>query len=165
MDAPEPVADRPSMPGYGLAAPDEGDGLLPWSWAEQRLTDARNYWVSTADENGRPHSMPVWAVWVDGALYFSTGRRTRKTRNLSLRPECVVAPESGAEAVVLEGEAEEVADGATRELVAAAYTAKYPMGFPPDEPVFRVRPRRVFGLIETPDRFTRTATRWRFDQG
>src|SRR5687768_2477778 len=122
MDASEPVADRPSMPGYGLAAPDDGDGLLPWSWAEERLTEARNYWVSTADEHGRPHAMPVWAVWIAGALYFSTGRRTRKTRNLTRRPECVVAPESGAEAVVLEGEAEELTDRATRVVIAAAYT-------------------------------------------
>jgi len=160
----DPAADRPWMPGYGLLPADEGPGLLPWAWAEERLRDARNYWVSTADEHGHPHSMPVWAVWLDGAVYFSTGRRSRKARNLARWPECVVAPESGAEAVVVEGTAEEVDDRTTIGRVADAYLAKYPMGFPEEEPVFRVRPRVAFGLIETAEQFSSTATRWRFPE-
>src|SRR5690606_27626478 len=32
----EPVAERPYMPGYGIVGPDEGSGLLPWSWAVER---------------------------------------------------------------------------------------------------------------------------------
>jgi hypothetical protein len=36
-----PRASRPYMPGYGIQGPDEGSGLLPWSWAEQRLTESR----------------------------------------------------------------------------------------------------------------------------
>jgi hypothetical protein len=158
----EPVADRPWMPGYGLLDPDEGQGLLPWAWAEDRLRDARNYWVSTADEDGRPHAMPVWAVWLDGSVYFSTGRRTRKARNLARRPECVVSPESGAEAVVVEGGAEEITDRDALTRVAGVYAAKYGMGFPPEEPVYRVRPRVVFGLIEDANDFAGAATRWRF---
>jgi hypothetical protein len=39
------------MPGYGIAGADEGSGLLDWSWAAQRLTEARNYWVGPS---GRP---------------------------------------------------------------------------------------------------------------
>jgi len=30
----EPAPSRPHMPGYGL--PEGPDGLMPWSWAEQR---------------------------------------------------------------------------------------------------------------------------------
>jgi hypothetical protein len=30
-----PAPSRPHMPGYGL--PEGPDGLMPWSWAEQRL--------------------------------------------------------------------------------------------------------------------------------
>jgi hypothetical protein len=33
------------MPGYGISGPAEGSGLLHWSWAAERLTAARNYWV------------------------------------------------------------------------------------------------------------------------
>src|SRR5215211_6119397 len=28
----DPQARRPYMPGYGIAGPNEGRGLLPWSW-------------------------------------------------------------------------------------------------------------------------------------
>ena len=42
-----PRVSRPYMPGYGIAGPDQGSGLLDWSWAAGRLTAARNYWVAT----------------------------------------------------------------------------------------------------------------------
>jgi len=158
----EPVADRPWMPGYGLLGAEEGRGLLPWSWAEARLTAARNYWVTTNAADGRPHTMPVWGVWLGDAFFFSTGRQTRKARNLAQRPECVICPERGDEAVVLEGRAVEVGDATTRGGVAAAYRAKYPLGFPAEDPLFRVEPRVVFGLIEQPEAFSGSATRWTF---
>jgi Pyridoxamine 5'-phosphate oxidase len=158
----EPVASRPSMPGYGLLPATGGRGLLPWSWAEARLTGARNYWVTTTDADGRAHTMPVWGVWLDGAFFFSTGRRTRKARNLTERPDCVVCPERADEAVVVEGRAAEVTDTTTLGRVADAYRAKYPMGFPDDDPVFRVDASVAFGLVEAPDEFAGSATRWRF---
>ena len=34
----EPTASRPHMPGYGILDADRGKGLLPWSWAKERLT-------------------------------------------------------------------------------------------------------------------------------
>ncbi len=52
-----PRVSRPFMPGYGIAAADEGSGLLPWSWAAQRLTSAQNYWVaSIRPDSGAPHA-------------------------------------------------------------------------------------------------------------
>lgn len=42
-DSREPQASRPNLPaGYGILGPDEGKGLLPWPWAVDRLTKARN---------------------------------------------------------------------------------------------------------------------------
>jgi hypothetical protein len=42
-----PEAARPRFPGvYGSHA--DGEGLLDWGWAEQRLVAARTYWVATA---------------------------------------------------------------------------------------------------------------------
>jgi len=38
------------MPGYGTLEPEEGTGLLPWSWAVERLTSSRNYWLATTTE-------------------------------------------------------------------------------------------------------------------
>jgi hypothetical protein len=56
----QPRASRPYMPGYGIVGPTQGSGLLPWSWAEERLTASRNYWVASSWPDGRPHAMPVW---------------------------------------------------------------------------------------------------------
>jgi len=43
------------MPGYGIAGPGEGRGLLPWSWAEERIAAARRYWLATVAADGAPH--------------------------------------------------------------------------------------------------------------
>ena len=100
-----PTADRPHMPGYGIAGPDAG--LLPWSWAEERLRAAPRYWVVTVSPDGAPHAMPVWAVWLDDALWFSTGGRSRKARNLRAEPRCVVHTD---DPLVVNGVAEVVTD-------------------------------------------------------
>ena len=42
--------------------------LLPWSWAAERLTGARNYWVATVRPDGRPHCRPLWASGSGRAL-------------------------------------------------------------------------------------------------
>ena len=103
-DAFEPQASRPFMPGYGISEGEEG--LLPWSWAVERLEKSHNYWVMTVRPGGRPHAMPVWGVWLDGRYFFSTARTSRKAANLAANPNCVVGTESAAEAVILEGLAE-----------------------------------------------------------
>jgi hypothetical protein len=101
-----PRAGRPHIPDYGIST--SSKGLLPWKWAEQRLKKSREYWFVTALPNGRPHVMPVWGVWVDSAFYFSTGRDTRKARNLARSPYCVVCNELAAEAVIVHGRAKEI---------------------------------------------------------
>src|ERR1700720_4522180 len=91
----EPKASRPHMPGYGILDADKGKGLLPWTWAVERLSKARNYWVATTRPDGNPHAMPVWGVWIDDAFHFSTGTQSRKARNLVHNPNCVVGCELG----------------------------------------------------------------------
>ena len=77
-------------PGYGISTDDEG--MLPWSWADERLEASRNYWIVTAAEDGEPSSAPVWGVWVEGAVYFGTSparardgisRATRESSSIS----------------------------------------------------------------------------------
>jgi PPOX class probable F420-dependent enzyme len=159
---PAPPPGRPFMPGYGLAP--AADGLLPWSWATRRLERAHNYWLATRRTDGAPHLAAVWGVWRDGAFAFSTGGRSRKARNLAADPRCVVTPEGAEESVVVEGVAEPVTDPAELEALLAAYTAKYGGGFPDPvtNPVFAVRPRVVFGIVEREAEFTTAATRWTF---
>jgi general stress protein 26 len=78
--------------------------------AEERLTASRNYWVASSWPDGRPHAMPVWGIWHDGALWFSSSRQSRKARNLAADPRCVVTTENAVEPVVIEGAAEVVTD-------------------------------------------------------
>lgn len=138
----DPQASRPHMPGYGIADAGGGKGLLPWSWASERLEKAHNYFVSTTRPDGGPHTMPVWGVWLDQAFYFSTGRQSRKARNLVANPSCVVCPERGDEAVIVEGVAEEVTDPAVFRRFAEAYYKKYQWKVEPSQdPVYAVRPQ------------------------
>lgn len=55
--AEEPTPSRPHMPGYGL--PNGSEGLMPWSWAEERLQGSHNYWLATVRPDGRPHLMVI----------------------------------------------------------------------------------------------------------
>ena len=154
-------ATRPHMPGYGVLPADEGEGLLPFEWAEERLRDARNYWVGTVGPDGRPHLMAVWGVWMEHQFVFSTGRKSRKARNLASEPRCVIAPEGAAEEIVVHGRAREIP---FNDRFVDAYRAKYDFDVSTfaDEPVFAVTPETVIGLIEAEERFASTATRWSF---
>lgn len=162
----KPKTSRPHMPGYGL--PEGNQGLLPWSWAEQRLKKSHNYWITTVKPDGSPHTMVVWGLWQDGRLLFSTGSKSRKARNLAQNANCVVCTEHANEAVIVEGVAE-IADVAARRKFLAKYKPKYnfDMSSMKDdilsmkEPVFAVRPRVVFGLWEK--HFQGKSTRWKFE--
>jgi general stress protein 26 len=154
-------AGRPNIPGYGIVGEKEGAGLLPWSWAEERLSGAHNYWLATTRPDTRPHVMPVWGLWWEGAFYFSTGDNTVKARNLAANPYCVVCPDLGAEAVILEGAVELIHASPGLERLWEAYRKKYDWDVK-GSPFYAVRPRTVFGFIEKDQLFTKTATRWLF---
>jgi nitroimidazol reductase NimA-like FMN-containing flavoprotein (pyridoxamine 5'-phosphate oxidase superfamily) len=156
----QPRSDRPFAPGYGILGAADGKGLLPWAWVAKKMDGCRTFWVATIHASKpRPHVMPVWGVWLDDAFYFSTGRKSRKGQNLSLNPACTITNDDGEQAVIVEGRAEEVKDADALGPVAAAYKKKYkmdPRGM--GEPIFIVRPSRVFGFIEKS--FPQSATRW-----
>ena len=157
----EPRRRRPPFKGYGLTESDEG--MLPWSWAVERLEEARNYWVSTSRPDGRPHAMPVWGIWLDDAFFFGSGRESAKSRNLAANPAIVVHLESGDETVVIEGLAERVLDDTLEKRVDEVYGRKY--DFMPDssgetDPWFVVRPRRAYAWAER--NYTGSATQFDF---
>ena len=160
----KPRADRPFAPGYGIAGAEDGRGLLPWSWVAKKMNSCRTFWLTTIYAGqARPHTMPLWGVWVDDAFFFSTGSTSRKGQNLAANPACTVANDDGEEAVIVEGRASAIKDAAMLERVARAYKKKYkmdPRGI--GEPIYRVSPSRVFGFVEKT--FPQTATRWRWDQ-
>lgn len=104
--------------------------------------------------------MIIWGLWFDDAFWFGTGSKTQKARNLAKNPNCIVGTQNAAEAVIVEGVAELIRDPAVAKKLEPASLSKYGMSGG-SEPVYCVRPRRVFGLIEKS--FPKTATRWTFD--
>jgi nitroimidazol reductase NimA-like FMN-containing flavoprotein (pyridoxamine 5'-phosphate oxidase superfamily) len=159
-----PKASRPHMPGYGLADAASGKGLLPWRWARERLSKSHNYWIATTRPDSSPHVMLVWGLWLDEAFYFSTGRESRKARNLSGNPHCVISTDNSAEAVIVEGVAKEIPileDAAFLKKYIKLYKQKYNWQMDGSEGNFYiVRPRVVFGLLEKD--FLGATTRWQF---
>ena len=155
-----PRPERPHIPGYGI--PDSRKGLLPWSWAEQRLKNSHNYWLITTSPDSRPHAMPVWGIWVDSVFYFSTGRTSRKARNLGRNPHCLVCNERTHEAVILHGQAEEIRDPKLIADLGKPYYRKYkPWKLDPAMgAIFAVRPAVAFGMYEK--KYATSATRWIF---
>jgi Pyridoxamine 5'-phosphate oxidase len=114
----EPISTR-NLDRYGSAE-------LPWSRPRDILasdTPGANltFFVASVRPDGRPHSAGVGAVWVDGALYFTSGPGTRKSRNLATNPACSVSVRLRGIDLVLEGEALRVTDASTLERVAAVY--------------------------------------------
>ena len=113
--------------------------------------------------------MVIWALWMDGVLYFSTGKETVKARNLAKNPRCTMCAEKADEAVILEGTVETERDVERIREFIRRYEKKYDweLGEMAEgllslkDPVFKLRPAVGFGLWEK--KFAPTATKWVFD--
>lgn len=156
----EPRVDRPHVPGYGI--PRSTKGVLPWSWAVERLEAAEIYWLATADGTGAPHQIPIWGAWADGHWYVEGGP-TRWQRNLRANPQVAIHIESATgEIVIVEGPAVELvapaADLAARIL--AGYK-KYEPGYTADPAnwtrggLWELRPLKAFAWTTFPTDMTR----------
>ena len=158
-------SSRPYMPGYEMMF-DKNRRELPWDWASERLASSRTYWFATNKPDGRPHVMPIWGIWLDQVFYFSTGRESRKSRNLKSNPHCAVCPDGAGEAVILEGTVSELKDSRVFRRFAAAYKKKYNSDIEEfdrsENPIYSVRPSKVFGFIETSRKINGNPTRWNF---
>jgi len=155
--SPEPI--RPDMPA-GYSAPGSKPKFVPWSFAEQRLTRSHNYWVCSTRPDGRPHSAPVWGIWLERAFYFSTDPASRKGSNLKANPAVSVHVESGNEPVILEGNVELVP---LDKRIDAAYHRKYKihlLEFPEPVALYSLKPRSVLAWREKD--FGTSATKWKF---
>jgi len=158
-----------------------GAPLIPWDQAREQFEEdasldprRRAHWLATVRPDGRPHVMPVWAVWVSGAFYFTTGATTRKGKNLAHNSYCVITvakPTPEGLDLVVEGSATKVSDEAKLRQIAEVYaslgwpttvrdgTFHADFGAPSAGPapfdVYEVLPTTVFGLGDG-------ATRWSF---
>ncbi|MEX2236561.1 MAG: pyridoxamine 5'-phosphate oxidase family protein [Dehalococcoidia bacterium] len=148
----------------------------PWSEAREQLEKAEIFWLSTVRPDGRPHVTPLIAVWLDNALYFTTGENEVKARNLENNKQCILTTgcndlHEGLD-VVVEGKAARVSDEGMLKRLADAWVAKYGEDWRFEVRdgafehnggnralVFAVAPRKVFAYGRTG---MYSATRWRF---
>lgn len=149
---------------------------LEWSWVERKLITSSSYWLVTTKPNaGGPHTRPVWGVYYDGTIWFSTGRSSIKGQNLAVDPRCVIHVESADDVVIIDGVAELVAPwedvfaGDHSRAVLRRYMQKYvmteselsPQGELSDAALYRVWPKVVNAWLE--GAYPTTQSRWRME--
>ncbi|HEX9990601.1 MAG TPA: pyridoxamine 5'-phosphate oxidase family protein [Chloroflexia bacterium] len=111
----EPVAEQ-------MVSADDA-ATTPWSEVYERLADETTHWLATVRPDGRPHVVPVGAVWLDDALYFTTGQGTRKGKNLEHNAHCAIMFASRGYDLVIEGEAAKLHDEDKLQRLAEVYRA------------------------------------------
>jgi hypothetical protein len=132
------------------------------------------FWLSTTCPDGSPHAAGVLGVWIDDTLYFASGVRTRKSRNLQANPHCAVSASLPDLDVVIEGTARRITEPAVLEKIAAEFERHgwpvtvngdiltAPWGAPSAPPpwyLYAVTPTTAVGVATAA---TPGATRWRF---
>jgi nitroimidazol reductase NimA-like FMN-containing flavoprotein (pyridoxamine 5'-phosphate oxidase superfamily) len=100
-----------------------------WDETRRVLETAELFWISTVRADGRPHVTPLVAVWLDGAIYFSTGPTEQKVMNLHGNPHVILTTgcnhwDTGLD-VVVEGDAVQVNDDTLLERLAEAWATKW----------------------------------------
>ena len=106
-----------------------GATAMAWADARERLREAEIHWLATVRPDRRPHVTPVIAVWVDEALWFSTGPDEQKARNIAAHPACSLS--TGCNLIgegvdlVVEGRAVRETGDARLRRVAEAFEDKY----------------------------------------
>ena len=161
----------------------DGYGNPPLLWARvmdslqqastlDALDAAGRHWLATTRADGRPHVMPVGAVWDHGSFFFTAGSGTQKARNLALNQHCTLTVAAPGTDIVVEGEAHRVTDEDELHRVAelfrdwgptvrdGAFWHEYsaPSAGPPPWDLYEVTPRSIYGLATTEPY---GATRWR----
>jgi hypothetical protein len=105
----EPLVEQ-SITTNGVTA------ITPWAEASEQLEG--KYWLATVKPNGQPHVMPLFGIWSEGALYFTSGMSVQKARNLAQNAHCVITATGKNLDRVMEGKATKVRDETKLQRVA-----------------------------------------------
>jgi hypothetical protein len=98
----EPRTERPRIPGYGISK--SKTGMLPWGMGREDSDGLSR----VLDRHGAFRwSTPCHDYLGPLVRRFGTGSKTQKARNLAKNPNCIVGTQNAAEAVILEGVADQ----------------------------------------------------------
>jgi general stress protein 26 len=162
MDSPAVTVD----PRFSFPATKATD----WAQTVQSIENADIFWITTVRADGRPHVVPLVAVWFGAAAYFCTGAGEQKALNLSHNHHVVLTTgvnqwRDGLD-IVIEGEAARVTDAEQLAILAQLWSTKwdgrwqYQVGHEcfhhPDDDgdpphvvqVFSVRPHKIFAFAK-----------------
>jgi general stress protein 26 len=100
-----------------------------WDETRRALEAAEIFWISTVRADGRPHVTPLVAVWLDGAIHFSTGGAEQKAINLKSNQHVVLMTgcnrwDEGLD-IVVEGDAVRLTDNKMLERLAQEWATKW----------------------------------------
>jgi general stress protein 26 len=145
---------------------DPESSATSWPDTVGALHDAELYWLTTVRSDGRPHVTPLIGVAEGEAVYFCTGLREQKARNLEHRNDVALTTGNNTWArgldVVVEGTAVRVTEREALQRLADAYEAKYGSAwhfevgdgvFGEGEDaaaVFRIEPSKVLAFAKEP---------------
>ena len=141
--------------------------LQEWGDVAARITAAKNYFLATTTDDGRPHVRPIDGVFVDDTLAFGGSPETRWVRHLQRRPAASASLPDDDNAVVIDGEVEYVTDPGSplAKAVLAANVTKYPQYYSDGDheflPFWALHPRLVYAWSLTG--FPGKATRFDFE--
>ncbi len=93
----------------------------------QRLEEAESCWIATTDSAGAPHTVPVWAVWHEGAAWIYSAQNTRHVKHVRLNPRLVLHLPETHEVVLVEATATIVETKAMIEALAPTFKSRYAM--------------------------------------
>jgi hypothetical protein len=160
-------AKAKNLAGYGMAP-------IDWERVRDVLTseipqgpdaggpNRHTMWLTTINSDGSPHVTPVGCAQLEGVWYFTSGPRTRKSRNLAADARCVVSVATQPFDLVLEGSAERITDadelrsvadeynrgGWPAQVEGDAFTAEYsaPSAGPPPWHVYKIKPAAAYAF-------------------
>jgi nitroimidazol reductase NimA-like FMN-containing flavoprotein (pyridoxamine 5'-phosphate oxidase superfamily) len=109
---------------------DAGAEATPWQATEDVLSAAQMFTLTTVRPDGRPHVVPLLALWDRGAVHFSTGPEEQKHHNLDHSALVTLTTTTGNRFahgldVTVEGEAERVTDQQRLEALAALWPQRF----------------------------------------
>lgn len=99
--------------------------VAEWSDAKAQFDKSDKYWLTTINPKGKPHVRPIFCVWLEDSIYFTSSPDAQKGKNIEVNSHCSICAAGKTLDVIIEGEVQRVTDQAALEKVRQLYKDKY----------------------------------------